>query len=116
MKDEIAYIAGPYRAKTIHGIKENIRRAEAVALELWKREYPTICPHMNTRFFDGACPDTTWLEGDLAILARCDFVVLVPGWEKSSGAVAEARCAGDLNIPVYEWVDGEMVPVGKEAP
>ncbi len=31
---KLAFIAGAYRADTIHGIVENIRKAEAVAIEL----------------------------------------------------------------------------------
>jgi hypothetical protein len=32
---KIAYIAGPYRAATPHGILQNIRKAEAVAIRLF---------------------------------------------------------------------------------
>jgi hypothetical protein len=31
---KIIYVAGPYRAKTVRGMVENIRRAEAAALHL----------------------------------------------------------------------------------
>jgi hypothetical protein len=100
---KVAYVAGPYRGGTIRGTVENIRSAEAVALELWRMGFAVICPHLNTCLFDGALPDSVWLEGDLAILARCDVVVLAPGWEASEGARAEAVRAEESGIPVLVW-------------
>lgn len=97
---KVAYIAGPYRSATPHGILENIRRAESVALKYWLRGYATICPHMNTRLFDGTAPDELWLDGDLVILARCDVIVMMYGWEKSKGATAELEYAQSLGKEV----------------
>ena len=95
---KLAYISGPYRAATVHGILENIRRAEAVALRYWQTGYAVICPHKNTALMDGACYDHVWLEGDLEILSRCDVVVMMPGWERSEGAKAERQRAIDLGL------------------
>jgi len=65
---KVAYISGPYRAATVHGVVENIRRAERVALKYWQLGYAVICPHTNTALFDGAAPDDVWLAGDLELL------------------------------------------------
>ena len=97
---KLAYIAGPYRADTPSGIVANIRAAEAVAIEYWKKGYAVICPHKNTALFDGLCPDETWLEGDIEIMKRCDVVVMVPGWEKSAGACEEYRQTVSLGMEV----------------
>jgi len=99
----LVYIAGPYRASTEWGIKQNIRSAEAVALKYWKLGYAVICPHKNTSFLGGTLPDSAWLKGDLAILARCDVIVMAPGWIDSEGARAELRFAElhDLEV-IYE--------------
>jgi len=103
----VAYIAGPYRSKTVHGVVENIRRAEAVALKYWRIGYAVVCPHKNTALFDGTCPDETWLEGDLEILARCDTVVMMKGWEKSQGAAEELQHAQSLaKIIIFD--NGEL--------
>jgi len=104
---KVAYVAGPYRADTIYGVAQNIQRARDVALRLWKLGYATICPHSNTAFFDGACDDSVWLSGYLEILRRCDFVVVLDGWEKSEGATKEVRVANTNGIPVYpeSWVE-----------
>jgi hypothetical protein len=97
---KVAYIAGPYRAQTPHKILENIRAAEQVALRYWKAGYAVICPHMNTRLFDGEAPDDTWFTGDLEILRRCDVVVAMQTWQKSHGARVEAELAINLGIEV----------------
>ena len=102
---KVVFIAGPYRASTPRGIVENIRRAEAVAIEVWKLGAVALCPHLNTRLMDGVLPDEVWLNGDLELLSRCDAVMLVPGWQASSGTLNEVGQAQKLGIPVYEdWV------------
>jgi hypothetical protein len=99
---KVAYVAGPYRADTIYGVAQNIQKARDVALRLWKLGYAAICPHSNTAFFDGACPDSVWLEGDIEILKRCDLVVLVDGWETSAGACREVEVAAACAIPILD--------------
>ncbi len=99
----LVYVAGPYRAATVGGICENIEAARRVAQLLWQAGFPTICPHMNTAFMDGAAPDEVWLQGDLVILERCDAIVLTPGWDRSKGAVAEREYALERGLVVLEW-------------
>jgi len=98
---KIVYIAGPYRSDTEYGVKLNIERAEAVALKYWKAGYAVFCPHKNSAFMGGACPDETWLEGGLAILARCDALVVMPDWKESSGTIREIEFAEKHRIPVF---------------
>lgn len=98
----VAYIAGPFRAANAWEIEQNIRRAEEVALEVWRLPgWCAICPHTNSRFFQGAAPDDVWLKGDLEILKRCDALVLAPHWVRSSGTRAEIRRAIECKIRVY---------------
>jgi len=97
----VVYIAGPFRGPSAWDIEENIRRAERLALEAWRAGFAVICPHTNTRFFQGAAPDEVWLEGDLEILRRCDAVLLTSDWERSSGARAEVAAARAARIPVF---------------
>lgn len=100
----VLYIAGPFRGPTAWDVECNVRRAEEVALEAWRAGFAVICPHTNTRFFDGAAPDAIWLEGDKELLRRCDGVVLVEGWERSSGAVEEVNLATREQIPKFDDV------------
>lgn len=104
---QVAYIAGPYRAATVHGMHRNIDKAAEVALKYWKLGYAVICPHKNTAFFDGECPDNVWLNGDLELLRRSDVVVMVPGWENSMGAREEHSEAQEAGIPII-YDTGEL--------
>ena len=97
---QLAYVAGPYRAETEWKVKLNIRNAERVALAYWSMGYAVICPHKNTSLMGGSLPDSVWLEGDLEMLRRCDVIVMVPGWENSSGAKAELEEAKRLGLEV----------------
>jgi len=97
---KVLYVAGPYRAATVSGIVANIRAAEKVAVEFWQKGYAVICPHKNTALFDGLAPDFVWLQGDLEMLRRCDVIVMIPGWENSTGAKAELAEAERLGLEV----------------
>jgi hypothetical protein len=97
----VAYVAGPYRSETIYDIEQNIQRAKRLAAELWKRGYAVICPHANSGFMDGVCDDETFLEGELELLRRSDFVVVLNGWEGSGGTRKELELAKSLGIPIY---------------
>ena len=101
MLNKVVYIAGPFRAPSAWEIEQNIRRAEALALEVWRAGITAICPHTNTRFYQGAAPDEVWLEGDLEILRRCDAVLLTEGWDESAGTLAEVAEAKRGKIPVF---------------
>ena len=103
---KLAYTAGPYRAKTLHGVMENIRAAELTAIDLWRIGFAVICPHKNTALLDGTLGEDDshiWIEGDLVMLERCDCIVMIPGWERSEGARAEKEFAEDAKIPVFHW-------------
>lgn len=107
VRPTLAYVAGPYRdPRGPFYIRENIRRAEAVAVRLWQAGIPALCPHMNTAMLDGIAPDQTFLDGDLLMLARCDILVTAPGWRKSAGTNAEIIFAVDRGIHV---IDSESV-------
>lgn len=99
---KLVYIAGPYRGANAWEVECNIRRAEALALEVWKLGAAAICPHANTRFFQNAAPDETWLEGDLEILRRCDAIMLTSDWRRSSGACGEVAVAKMRGIPIFD--------------
>ena len=66
--------------------------------------YTVICPHTNTAWMDGV-PREWFLEGDLKILAKCDAVVLLPGYAKSEGTMGEIKFAIENDIPVFENID-----------
>lgn len=95
----LVYIAGPFRGANAWVQEKNIRDAEELALKVWQLGCAVVCPHANTRFFQGAAPDEVWLEGDLKILSRCDAILMVPTWNRSQGARAELAFAMKEGIP-----------------
>jgi nucleoside 2-deoxyribosyltransferase len=98
----VIYVAGPFRGPNSWEIEQNIRRAEELALEVWRMPgLSALCPHMNTRHYQGVLPDEVWLEGDLEQMSRCDAVLVVPNWIKSQGTTAEIRHAESRGIPVF---------------
>lgn len=109
----LAFISGPYRAATPSGIVQNIRNAERVAIEYWRKGYAVICPHKNTALFDGLAPDSVWLSGDLEMLRRCDVVVMIPGWKASSGAINEESLALNLGKEIH-YLDDNLEAITPE--
>ena len=105
-----AYIAGAYRAPTESGVRQNIERARAVAERMWAKGYAAFCPHLNTAFMGGVCPDHYFLEGDLEWLRFTSFVVLVDGWEQSKGTQAEIAYAHKMHIPVLTEAEADALP------
>ena len=71
------------------GIKSNIDAASLVAIKYWAQGYAVICPHKNSGLFDGILPDNCWLEGGIALLSKCDLIVMMRNWGESPGAIAE---------------------------
>lgn len=102
MSIPIVYIAGPYRAFNAWEREKNIRTAEQLAFEVWKMGAAVLCPHTNSRFFDGAIPDETILQGCIAMMNRCDAVLMAPNWQKSEGARNERRIAKKRNMFVTD--------------
>lgn len=97
----VVYVAGPFRGPDHWAIAENIRNAERLALEVWRLGAAALCPHANTAHFQNAAPDDVWLDGDLAMLAKCDAIIMTPDWKRSSGACAEEAFARAHGVPVF---------------
>lgn len=102
---KLVYVAGPFRGANSWEMECNIRRAEELSLEVWRMGAVALCPHLNTRFFQGALEDSTWLLGDLEMVKRCDAVLLTPDWQRSRGACGERSEALANGLPVFETLD-----------
>src|SRR5262245_38181154 len=98
---KVIYLAGPYRGKThdyrsYFDIGRNILAAAEVAARLANQGIGYLCPHLNSAHFEVITPGVTpqyWYELDLKLMAACDAIFLLPGWEKSNGAWAEFEAA-----------------------
>jgi len=96
----LVYVAGPYNGDT----KQNIENAEKKSIELIRAGYAVITPHKNTagyeKYEDDKITNQTWLNMDLVILARCDFLYVLKNSESSKGTQAEIAFAKEYNIPI----------------
>lgn len=116
---KLIYIAGPYRPYTCAdgtwvGTPMNIRNAEVTAVNLVNElghlgVFPVV-PHLNTRDFENQVKqndDQYFLDGTMAMLERCDAVLLtMPNADEvSSGTKAEVHRAHQLGIQVYRSFD-----------
>ncbi len=101
----LVYIAGPFSAKTREGVEANIKAAELVGLVIASLGGMPIIPHCNTSHpdFESAQGYQFWIAGTAKLMARCDAVVLVKGWETSKGATRERDLALQLGIPIREY-------------
>lgn len=112
---KLIYIAGPYRPYTCAdgmwvGTPMNIRNAEVTAVNLVNAMgryglFPLV-PHLNTRDFENQVEqnnDQYFLDGTMAMLERCDAVLLtMPNADVVSvGTKAEVHRAHQLGIQVY---------------
>ena len=101
MRRKVVYVAGPFRAKDGWKTEQNVRRAEELCYNVWKAGAVGVCPHTNSRFFDGALPDATWLDGYIELLSRCDALIAVSNWQDSKGTTAEIRYCEGCDKPVF---------------
>lgn len=117
---KLVYVAGPFRAKPDPSNQwvqwQNVLRAAALALEVWKLGAACICPHLNTAFYEGSAPANVWLEGDIEMMRRCDAVLMTEDWMNSTGAIAERSHAHAEGVPIFydikslsEWLDDVVV-------
>lgn len=99
---KVVYIAGRFRGMNAYAVHKNCNAAEDMAYKVWSAGLVALCPHNNTRHFDGCLTDAVWLTGDLELLKRCDAMILVDGWKQSNGALAERDFALACGLPVFE--------------
>lgn len=98
------FISGAYSG-TPEEIKLNISKAQWVSEIVVKEGWVPICPNIFWNFLEGCQDYDFWLEASLGLIETCRAVVLVEGWEKSSGVAKEIARARELGIPVLTFED-----------
>jgi hypothetical protein len=99
----LVYLCGPYSGQT----EKNIFQARETAKQIWEAGFTAVTPHLNTYNFhlDCKCTYQDYIEGDLEILSRCDYLLLLPGWEHSQGAKIELEKAKQMGMPIFLNID-----------
>lgn len=113
MKQAEVYIAGPMRGLADYNFPA-FYQAEAM-LDLWgfkvhnpaRMDIRAAKAGFN-RATQTVIPDTTFkieevLRRDFDAIKQCDAVIVLPGWEKSSGAQRELAFAQSIGIPVFKF-------------
>jgi hypothetical protein len=103
-KMKLIYVAGAYTGKTPEEIDLNIQAAAKVGQIMVRKGWYPVIPHLNTAGFDRTAseiPYQYWIDGTLALMARCDAVCMVDGWLYSNGAKGEVTEANNLGLPIY---------------
>jgi hypothetical protein len=111
---KLVYVAGPYSAPTAAERVHNVHRAMVLGAAVARHGGMPVVPHLMTRGIEGVAAEEFWIRGTMAVLGRCDAVVLVEGWKRSVGSVDEVAAAMRIGIPVFEneldlarWLHGE---------
>ena len=101
----LIYVAGPYSASSGEkDIDKNVAKAMGIARELWIAGHTVICPHGNSANLDNdTMTNEDWVDRDLNMVAVCDAMVMIPGWEHSKGSRREREFADQVGIPVYSY-------------
>ena len=123
----VGYIAGPMRGISQHNFPLFFQ-AEGM-LQLWG--YKVYNParmdindkraHYNHNSGDVILDNSFKMEDALrrdfeTILAHCDFVVVLPGWEQSEGAQKEVAFARSVGLPVFEFLSTQALDIDTQPP
>lgn len=97
----VVYIAGKFRGPDALAIAENVLEAERWGLHVAKAGAMPLIPHTNNGRFHGLLTEQFWIDGTLALLAKCDAALFIPGWTDSSGACGEHSFCERHDIPFF---------------
>jgi hypothetical protein len=91
------YISGPMTGRPDH----NFPAFHAAATRLRQVGWKTVNPADN---FGGRTdlPRGSYLRADVVLLAQCDAIAMLPGWEESRGAKLEYLLAREIGMPVLD--------------
>lgn len=110
---EWVYLAGPMAGYEEH----NIPTFRAAAAFLLKRDVELVSPvEINHRPGMPMRPGKECLARDIGQLVVCDAIALLPGWEQSVGARAEAAVALALGLKFYRVDPDSEIFEPMEAP
>ena len=102
---KIIFIAGPYfEDNDPSKIEKNIREAEKYQIALANAGIGFFCPHNHTEHFEkkAKAPEDFYRELDMIFLKKvADAIIVIPGWEDSSGSRNEVKWAKENNMKIF---------------
>jgi len=111
---KLIYVAGKYTGKTYSEIDDNIRKAEALSIKLFREGWAVITPHKNMAHYEIYEDDTldyhTWLDADFEMLKRCDAIIFLKNWYESPGSREEHDFSEKEEIPIFYEKNGLPSP------
>ena len=101
----VVYVAGLFSNGDTLSKKEQDKNRNLLryySLLFMKKGYAVISPIENDQWaYDlGLLTYDDVIESDLAVIAKCDYVFFVPGWEDGHGTVIEHKFAEENDIPI----------------
>lgn len=102
------YLACPYSHRDARIRKSRYNAALVAAAELMSAGMVVFCPIAHSHNIAAHLPrgllldHDFWMQQDLPLLAHAEKMLIlgIPGWDESSGVLAERRYADDHGIPV----------------
>ena len=116
---QLYYVACPYRAGSAALMKQRLGIASAASAALLADGYYAFSPLSHSVAIEDDLGAYDWLPLDLAILGRCDGVIVLtlPGWRSSDGVGREIALAEIAGIPVlYAVARGGKLIVANRPP
>lgn len=99
------YVAGAYSADNVIDILKNIGKGEYYAGQLFLRGFAPFCPwHDKSYVMDNWNKNfiiEQFYDYSMAWLEVCDYMLVVPGYENSKGALKEIEKAKELRIEIF---------------
>jgi len=92
------YISGP-----MTGYPNENEAAFAEAAETLRMDDYAVCNPHETSELLGELTHEQYLRFDFARVLEADFLVALPGWEKSMGALAELLMAVRMGVKCWRW-------------
>jgi hypothetical protein len=100
--DKRVYVSGP-----MTGIKEGNAPAFAEAAEKLRAMGYAVCNPVETSTLLGERSHAEYLRFDFERVLEADFLVVLDGWERSVGALAELVVATRIDTKCWLWSDFE---------
>ena len=92
------YISGPMTGKP----NQNEAAFTEAAVDLLLRGYAVCNPHDTSELL-GELTHAQYLRFDFERVLEADFLVALPGWEKSMGALSELLMAVRMGVKCWRW-------------